>query len=866
MSEKPDASSPKGADYMADSLTKVSGMYETWFLDYASYVILERAVPDAYDGLKPVQRRILHAMKELDDGRYNKVANIVGHTMRYHPHGDASITDALVQLGQKDLLIDTQGNWGNLLTGDRAAAARYIEARLSPFALEVAYNPKITQWQASYDGRNREPVHLPVKFPLLLAQGVEGIAVGLSTRIMPHNFNELIDASIQNLRGKKVAVYPDFQGGGIADFSDYNDGLRGGKIKVRARIQKEDKNTLKITEIPFGLTTASLIDSILKANEKGKIKIKKIEDNTAASVEIHLHLAGGLSPDKLIDALYAFTDCETTISPLCCLIREEKPHFLGVSELLYASTLHTKALLRSELTVKREELREQWHFASLERIFIENRIYRDMEEARSWEAVLQAIEVGLQPHIGHLLRPLTREDITRLTEIRIKKISKFDLEKARQNIENLEAQIAQVQHHLDELVDYAIDYFKSLKRKYGADRGRKTEIRRFEDISKQKVALANVKLYANFKDGFVGTSLRKEHYLFDTSDIADLIVFLKTGKMLVTRVSAKTFVGKNILHVGLFKKDDSRTVYNLVYRDGKQGPTYWKRFNVKSITRDREYDLTAGTPGSELLYFTANPNGEAEVVSVHLKALQGIKKLKFDLDFAQLALKGRSARGNQVTKRPVKRVVLKEAGLSTLEPRKIWFDPAVRRLNAEGRGELLGAFQGADKLLLIEQRGIARLLPPDPAVHFDECTLHLEKWQPEKILALVYYNGSKKHYYAKRFTLEDTAHPQAFIPQEDQSALIWISTQPHPRVELVFSVRDKAPQQLDLLDFIAVKGIKAMGKRVAVDSVKRVNTLSCEALLTPLAAAVPTGISDPQATPEAEADPNGQVSLTFDRL
>lgn len=864
MSDHPSLPNSDGSDYMEDSITKVSGMYESWFLDYASYVILERAVPDSYDGLKPVQRRILHAMKELDDGRYNKVANVVGHTMRYHPHGDASITDALVQLGQKDLLIDTQGNWGNLLTGDRAAAARYIEARLSKFALDVAYNPKITHWQASYDGRNREPIHLPMKFPLLLAQGVEGIAVGLSTKIMPHNFNELIDASIENLRGNKPRIYPDFQTGGIADFSDYQDGLRGGKIKVRARIHKLDKNTLEITEIPFGSTTSSLIDSILKANDKGKIKIRKIEDNTAASVEIIVYLAGGLSPDKLIDALYAFTDCETTISPLCCVIQDEKPHFSGVSELLYGSTMNTKALLRRELQVRLDELQEQWHFASLERIFIAERIYRDMERQTSWEGVIRAIEQGLQPHIGQLLRPLTQEDILRLTEIRIKKISRFDIEKAKRHIDNLEAQIAQVKGHLDGLVDYAIGYFKKLKRDYGAQRERKTEIRRFEDISKQKVALANVKCYANFKDGFIGTSLRKDTYLFDASDIADLIVLLESGKMLVTRISAKTFVGKNIRYVGLFKKNDTRTVYNLIYRDGKTGPTYWKRFAVNAVTRDREYDLTAGTKGSEILYLKANPNGEAEVVTVHLKALQRVKKLRFDLDFASLAIKGRGAKGNLVTKNPVKRIALKEAGVSTLTPRKLWFDPAVCRLNTEGRGRLLGAFQGADKLLLIDQNGLARILNLDLSTHFDEHVIKLEKWNPQKPVTAVYYNGHKGYYYVKRFRLECTSHPQSFIPEGDKTFLEWVSTDYRPRLQVVFAQRGKAPECVDLSAFIAVKGIKAIGKRLTTEKIEQ---LSPQEPLPYVEEHEVESPEPPADTPlrETESEAGEQVTLTFEK-
>ena len=679
-----------------ETITRVTGMYKDWFLDYASYVILERAVPAIEDGFKPVQRRILQSMKDLDDGRYNKVANIVGHTMQYHPHGDASIADAMVQIGQKDLLIDTQGNWGNILTGDRAAASRYIEARLSKFALDVVFNPKTTEWQSSYDGRRKEPVNLPVKFPLLLAQGAEGIAVGLSTKVMPHNFIELIEASIKHLSGKRFTILPDFATGGIADFTNYNDGLRGGKVRCRARISQLNKNTLVITEVPFGTTTSSLIDSILKANDKGKIKVKKIEDNTAADVEILIHLPSGISPDKTIDALFAFTNCETSISPLGCVIENNKPLFVGVSEMLRQSTDHTVALLKLELEIKLNELEEQWHFASLERIFIENRIYRDIEEEETWEGVIDAIDRGLLPHIQLLKRPVTKEDIARLTEIKIKRISKFDIDKAQQKIEALEAQIEEVKSHLSNLINYAISYFKRLKIDYGKGKERKTEIKVFDDVDVAKVVIRNTKLYVNRVEGFVGTGMRREEYVCDCSDIDDIIVFTKSGTMMVTKVDTKTFIGKNILHVAVFQKKDARTIYNMIYKDGKGGATFIKRFAVTSITRDKAYDLTKGKPQTNVLYFSANPNGEAEIVSVLLRQVGSIKKLKWEIDFASIMIKGRASKGNLVTKHAVKRIELKEKGVSTLKPRKIWFDDTIQRINVDGRGDLIGEFRSKE--------------------------------------------------------------------------------------------------------------------------------------------------------------------------
>jgi len=808
-----------------ETITKVTGMYKEWFLDYASYVILERAVPALLDGLKPVQRRIMHSMKDLDDGRYNKVANIVGHTMQYHPHGDASIADAMVQIGQKELLIDMQGNWGNILTGDRAAASRYIEARLSKFALEVVFNPKTTKWQASYDGRKREPVNLPVKFPLLLAQGAEGIAVGLSTKILPHNFNELIDASIKYLKGRSFKIVPDFLTGGIADFSNYNDGKRGGKVRVRAKISQIDKKTLVITEIPFGTTTQSLIDSILKANDKGKIKIKRIEDNTAANVEILVHLPPNVSPDKTIDALYAFTNCENSISPLCCIIEDNKPIFVGVTKMLKHSTDHTVELLKLELEIQLNELEEQWHFASLERIFIENRIYRDIEEEETWEGVIKAIDEGLKPHIKHLKRAVTEEDIVRLTEIRIKKISKFDIDKAKQHIESLEEKIEGVKHHLANLIDYAIDYFKNLKDKYGKGKERKTEIRIFDDIVASKVAMNNAKLYVNRAEGFIGTSLRKDEFVCDCSDIDDIITFRKDGTMMVTKIDAKTFVGKDIIHVAVFKKKDKRTVYNMMYRDGKSGPSYMKRFNVTSVTRDKEYDLANGKKGSIVHYFSANPNGEAEVVTINLRAVGSIKKLKWDIDFADLAVKGRAVRGNTITKFAIKKVEFKEAGVSTLKPRKIWFDDAVQRLNVDERGELLGEFKAEDKLLIITQSGKAKAVKPDLAMHFEDDMIVLEKWIPKKPISAIYYDGEKERYYIKRFVIETTEKEEVFISEHPKSQLEIVATDYRPVAEVVYSKRSLENEEVNLEEFIAVKGIKALGNQLTTEKIKQVNLL-----------------------------------------
>ena len=828
---------------------KVSGMYMDWFMDYASYVILERAVPAIEDGLKPVQRRILHSMKELDDGRYNKVANIVGHTMQYHPHGDMSISDAMVQVGQKELLIDMQGNWGNILTGDRAAASRYIEARLSKFALDVVFNPKITDWQSSYDGRKKEPVNLPIMFPLLLAQGAEGIAVGLSTKVLPHNFIELIDASIKHLKGKKFTIFPDFPTSGIADITNYNDGLRGGKVRVRAKISQRDKSTLVITEIPFSTTTTSLIDSILKANEKGKIKIKKIEDNTAAEVEILIHIPSNVSPDKTMDALYAFTNCEVSISPLGCVIEDNKPYFVGVTEMLKRSTQNTVELLKLELLIQLKELQEQWHFASLERIFIENRIYRDIEEQETWEGVIEAIDKGLKPHTKHLKRAVTVEDITRLTEIRIKRISKFDIDKAQEKLDALEAQIAEKEHHLANLTDYAIAYFERLKTTYGKGKERKTELRLFEDIEATKVVMRNTKLYVNREEGFIGTTLKKDEYVTDCSDIDDIICFTKEGKLMVTKVGAKTFIGKNIIHVAIFKKKDKRTVYNLVYKDGRGGASFVKRFSVTSVTRDKEYDLTQGKKGSEALYFSANPNGEAEIVTIYLRSGVSTKKLKFELDFSTLLIKGRGVKGNTVTKFNVKKVELKHAGVSTLKPRKIWFDDAVQRLNVDGRGELIGEFKGEDRLLIITQKGIVKTIIPEMTAHFSSDMIVLEKWIPNKPISAIYYDGEKKRYYIKRFLVEE-GKEETFITEHLDSQLEIVSTDYLPQAEIVFyKVRgkdQKPPEIINLAEFIAVKGIKALGNQLTSDKLRQVN------LLEPLPYEVETKEEALESTPNVD--------------
>lgn len=846
-----------------ESLVKVTGMYKDWFLDYASYVILERAVPAISDGFKPVQRRILHSMKDLDDGRYNKVANIVGHTMQYHPHGDASIADAMVQIGQKDLLIDMQGNWGNILTGDRAAASRYIEARLSKFALEVVFSPKVTDWQLSYDGRKNEPVHLPVKFPLLLAQGAEGIAVGLSTKILPHNFNELLQASIAYLKGKKFTLYPDFQTGGVIDVQNYNDGVRGGKVRVRAKISVRDKNTLVIHEIPFSTTTSSLIDSILKANDKGKIKIKKIEDNTAAEVEILVHLPNGISPDKTIDALYAFTACESSISPLGCIIIDHKPKFIGVSEMLKISTDTTVNTLKKELEHRLQELENQWHYASLERIFIENKIYRLIEEEETWEGVLKAIDEGIKPHIAHLKRPVIEEDLVRLTEIRIKRISKFDIDKAQQRIEALEEDIAAVKNNLDNLIDYAIDYFSQLKKDYGKGKERKSEIRTFDDVDAKKVVVRNTKLYVNREEGFVGTSLKRDEYVCDCADIDDLIVFTRSGKMQVVKVDSKVFVEKDIIHVAVFKKKDSRTIYNAIYKDGKLGTSYIKRFAVTGVTRDKMYDITQAKAGSHLLYFSANPNGEAEIVTVVLRNTGQAKKLKWELDFADLQIKGRGVKGNIVTKYNVLKVELKEKGVSTLKPRRIWFDSTVLKLNLDERGDLLGAFRGEDKLLIVNDKGESKTVTPQMELHFNQVPLVLERWVKTKPITAVYFDQEKERYFIKRFLIENENKEDVFIKED--GTLIFVSTEWRPIIEIEFIKprgADPIPNKvINVEDFIGVKGYKTLGNQLTDKKVKNITLKESLPYESPEPTPVEqVEVNDPEAIEEDDAP---QTKLEF---
>ena len=812
-----------------ESITRVTGMYKDWFLDYASYVILERAVPAVEDGFKPVQRRIMQSMKDLDDGRYNKVANIVGHTMQYHPHGDASIADAMVQIGQKDLLIDTQGNWGNILTGDRAAASRYIEARLSKFALDVIFNPKVTNWQSSYDGRRKEPINLPVKFPLLLAQGAEGIAVGLSTKILSHNFNELIDASIKYLKNKRFSLYPDFITGGIADFTNYNDGKRGGRIRVRAKISIIDKTTLLISELPYSTTTTSLIDSIIKANDKGKIKIKKIDDNTSSKVEILVHLPSGISPDKTIDALYAFTNCEVSISPLSCIIENNKPSFLGVSEILIKSTDNTVDLLKKELEIRLQELEDQWHSFSLERIFIENKIYRDIEKEESWEGVLRAIKNGVEPYINDLKRNVTEEDIIKLTDIKIKRISKFDIDKAKEKIENLENQINDIKINLSKLVEFAISYFTRLKKDYSEGKQRKTEIKIFDDVDVKKVVIRNTKLYVNRVEGFIGTSLRRDEYVCDCSDIDDIIVFTENCNMMVTKVGSKTFIGKNIIHVAVFKKKDLRTIYNMVYKDGDKGFGYIKRFAVSGVTRDKLYSLSSSKKPSVIKYFSANPNGEAEKVTINLRQSSKLKKLKWDIDFSEVIIKGRGTRGNILTKNTIKSIDLKEKGVSTLKPRKIWFDETVQKLNVDGRGELLGEFRGEDKILVVSQRGKLKIISPELTTHFSDDMIILEKWTPKKPISAIYFDGKKEKYYAKRFLIENKSKQEIFISENKGSFLELVSTDWRPVFEIVFSKlrnKEQRPSQKIIFDeFISVKGIKAQGNQLTSHKLKQVNIL-----------------------------------------
>jgi topoisomerase-4 subunit A len=809
--------------------TFLPGMYQNWFLDYASYVILDRAVPEVLDGLKPVQRRILHSMWELEDGRYNKVANVIGNTMKYHPHGDASIGDAMVQIGQKDLLIDTQGNWGNILTGDRAAAPRYIEARLSKFALEVAFNPKTTKWKLSYDGRNKEPVNLPMKFPVLLQMGVEGIAVGLASKTLPHNFVELIDASIAVLRGQDFILVPDFPTGGLADVVRYNDGLRGGKIRIRARISQFDKKTLVITEIPWGTTTGDLIDTIIAASEKGKIKIRKIDDNTAQNVEILIHLQPGVSPDQSIDALYAFTDCERSESPNSCVIHQGKPYFMGVKDILRISVQRTVEMIRMEQMIREQELMESLLFASLERIFIENRIYHDIEECTTWEEVLSAIDKGLEPYKPDFYREITEEDLIRLTEIRIKRISKFNAFKADEHIKNLNEELLQVKHNLEHLTEFVISFYETIRRKYAAGRERKTELRNFESIEASAVAAATQKLYVNREEGFAGFGLKKDEFVCDCSDIDDIIVFREDGTFAVTRVAEKAFVGKNVIHIDVFKKNDDRTVYHVVYQDGRMGSVYVKRFAVTGVVRDKDYVLTKGTAGSKVLYFTVNPNGESEIIKVSLKPKPRLKKLNFDFDFSELAIKGRSSQGNVLSKNPVKKIVQAEKGFSTLGARHIWYDDTVMRLNTDQRGQYIGAFKEDDKILTLTLSGFYKLMSFDLSNHFEEDMSHIEKFNPSKALTVLYYNELKKASFIKRFIPEFSDKKVCMFPEEDGNKFVKVVTDKRPQIRVEYNnegaKKPVEPEEIILDEFVEVMGVKAKGKKLSNHPVSAITWL-----------------------------------------
>ena len=872
LSDKENHSDYKPADTSNDSVRhQLSGMYQSWFLDYASYVILERAVPHINDGLKPVQRRILHSMKRLDDGRYNKVANIVGHTMQFHPHGDASIGDALVQLGQKELLIDCQGNWGNILTGDSAAAPRYIEARLSKFALDVVFNSKTTEWQSSYDGRNKEPITLPVKFPLLLAQGVEGIAVGLSSKILPHNFNELCDAAISYLRGESFQLYPDFQTGGSIDVSRYNDGERGGVVRVRAKISKLDNKTLCISEIPYGKTTSSLIDSILKAVEKGKIKVKKVEDNTADKVEILVHLAPGVSSDKTLDALYAFTDCEVNISPNCCVIDNKKPHFLAVSDILKKSTDNTLGLLKQELEIERGEKLESLHFSSLEKIFIEERIYKDkkFEQADSMDAACEYIDERLTPFYPQMVREVTKDDILKLMEIKMARILKFNKDKADELIARLKSEIEEIDNHLEHITDYTINWYETLKAKYGKDFPRKTEIRNFDTIVATKVVEANEKLYINREEGFIGTGLKKDEFICNCSDIDDVIVFYKDGKYKIVKISDKLFVGKNILYVNVFKKNDKRTIYNVIYRDGKDGTHYIKRFNITSMIRDREYDVTQGTPGSKIVYFTANPNGEAEVVKVALRPNPRIKKLVFERDFSEIAIRGRQSIGNLLTRLEVHKISLKQKGGSTLGGRNVWFDHDVLRLNYDGRGQFLGEFHSDDYILVVHKNGEFYTTDFDLNNHYDPDIQFIEKYDPDKVWTAVLYDADQQNYpYLKRFTMEQSSKRQTYLGENKNNSLVLITCENYPRIQVVFGGHDSFRDSLiiEASEFVGVKGFKAKGKRLTTFTVEKI--LELEPVIKP-EDVEPEELTDnesvidagPDSISDSENEDDGQMKL-----
>src|ERR1044072_2424604 len=820
-------------DESLHNIIHVGGMYENWFLDYASYVILERAVPSVEDGLKPVQRRIFHAMKEMDDGRFNKVANVIGQTMQYHPHGTASISDAIVNLGQKDLMIETQGNWGDVRTGDEAAAARYIEARLSKFALDIAFNPKTTTWQLSYDGRKNEPLTLPMKFPLLLAQGAEGIAVGLSTKILPHNFCELIEASIKYLRGRKFELFPDFSiTRGMIDVADYNDGKRGGKVRVRAHIEEKDKKTLLIKDVPYGVTTTQLMESIVKANDSGKIKVKKVVDNTAKDVEIEVQLAPGISPDITIDALYAFTDCEVSISPNACVIVEDRPQFLTVSDLLKHSADFTRELLKKELELKLAELEDKWHYTSLEKIFFEKQIYKELEQKhKDWETVLQAIDKGFNPYKKQLKRAITREDIVKLTEKPVRRIYRLDINELNEQIKGIEADIKQVKYDLDHLVDFTVAYYENLLKKYGKGRERVTEIKTFDTIQVQQVAIANTKIYVNRADGFIGTSLKKDEFIADCSDLDNIIVFRKDGKMLVTKVADKTFVGKDIIHVDVFRKNDERTTYNMIYVDGKTGISYAKRFNVTGITRDKEYDLTVkGDKNSKVHYFTANANGEAEVVTIKLSPNCAARNKEFDMYFETIAIKGRNSQGNQVTKYPIRSVKFKEAGASTLAGQKIWYDDKVGRLNTEERGVYIGSFEGEDKIFVVFKNGSYELTNYELTNRYEpDDVIYIEKFNPEKIVTAIYYDADKKQFNAKRFKIETQTLNNKFVfIKEGQGNYLELATTHSDPIVLLRTGKKRNPdeEEVNLNEFVEVTGWKTVGTRIAGDDLVSVELLS----------------------------------------
>lgn len=874
MVEEEETSEESHSDYKpadrfdASAVKHLSGMYKNWFLDYASYVILERAVPHIEDGLKPVQRRILHSMKRMDDGRYNKVANIVGHTMQFHPHGDASIGDALVQMGQKDLLIDTQGNWGNILTGDRAAAPRYIESRLSKFALETVFNPKTTEWQLSYDGRNKEPITLPVKFPLLLAQGAEGIAVGLSSKILPHNLNEICDAAIKYLKGKEFHLYPDFPTGGSIDVSKYNDGQRGGSLKVRAKIEKIDNKTLVIREIPFSKTASTLQDSITKAVEKGKLKIRKVEDMTASEVEIQLHLTPGTSSDKAMDALYAFTDCEINISPNCCVIADQKPQFLTISDVLRHSAEHTKALLQRELEIRKGELEEQLFFNSLERIFIEERIYKErkFETSKNMDEVVAFVDSKLEPYKKTFIREVTRDDILRLLEIKMQRILKFNKDKADELIQKIKAEIADIEKDLNEMVRVTIEWFKHLKDKYGKNFPRRTEIKSFDTIIAAKVVDANEKLYIDRKGGFIGTGLKKAEFIQNCSDLDDVIIFYKDGKYKVIRIADKIFVGKNILHVQVFKKNDKRTIYNTVYRDGADGIYYIKRFNVTSITRDKDYDLTQGTPGSKVIYFTANPNGEAEVIKVTLdpSPCKKRKNIFLERNFSDIMIKGKTAKGNILTKENIHRISLKSHGHSTLGGRKVWFDPDVNRINYEEQGELLGEFNDNDSILVVLDDGNFYITNFDSSNHYEENILRLEKFDADKPWTAVVYDADNQGYpYLKRFQMEATKRHQNFIGENPSSKLVLLTDQTYPRIEVTYGGADagRGKEEIDAEDFVGVEGFKAKGKRISTFKIAKITELE------PLRFPEPEEVeedTDEEETPDAQPKTEEENNLDPD--